>query len=653
MFPSTNNSSGRFSQDNYEFDNILSGSPEVYTKPMNIQEPATSPHLDTYGMGPSSSPSWMRQGQESYSGKENQLFHEPHNAIHFYRTATHQNLIQAGNRVYGKLYDSHIALQGRYNELRSSYSQLTESMKSRSQESSHPPGSTVSQAFRIPLSAKFDTADYPMVKFPTRDRYNAFLKAKRSARAVLDPTADSDAGSGKSQRGGHRLAVFNENVATDYVEKVDGTIVPGDTAKNIRDHARAVILEMENHSSGLPQNWGLASVNQRKFFIKEMYDKFPYLWLCCDDWKVLYLAGHTLSTYRQRILRQNSAGSKHDRDSKPNIIIKSESIKTEPIDYDRHGNREYNSNTSGPSFSRDDDDSDDDIYMPLSIIPKTQHSKSIPSLNQKRKVESGMAQASSKRARHIVYDLTGEGSDTEDVQVVKVLVRVPEHPKAQQVAPLKMPLERPDRFNLNVSNPIKSTSPIPVRPSTTMATETALSSVQPIPPPTLDTSHRLEARQHESSPLSDTDSILQPPPDPTSQELAPALSDPVPRPLASVESTMPPPLSISVENPFASLFGPAVAPTGRLESLKEVAEGKGSTTKEKGGEANAAYVVARSKTFGPKAKKVTNSSSAKNLYYIDYLQSNDPITPTEFEEIWNALAKDVIKKYNQLSKIQK
>lgn len=39
----------------------------------------------------------------------------------------------------------------------------------------------------------------------------------------------------------------------------------------------------------------------------------------------------------------------------------------------------------------------------------------------------------------------------------------------------------------------------------------------------------------------------------------------------------------------------------------------------------------------------------RNLYYIDYLQSNDPITPTEFEEIWNALAKDVIKVSEVLS----
>ena len=35
--------------------------------------------------------------------------------------------------------------------------------------------------------------------------------------------------------------------------------------------------------------------------------------------------------------------------------------------------------------------------------------------------------------------------------------------------------------------------------------------------------------------------------------------------------------------------------------------------------------------------------------YIDYLQSNDPITPAEFEEIWNGLEKDIIKVREALS----
>ncbi|KAF8156695.1 hypothetical protein B0H34DRAFT_847470 [Crassisporium funariophilum] len=112
--------------------------------------------------------------------------------------------------------------------------------------------------------------------------------------------------------------------------------------------------------------------------------------------------------------------------------------------------------------------------------------------------------------------------------------------------------------------------------------------------------------------------------------------------------------AILVENPFTSLFGPATGPSGWLELLGEIAaksvqkDAKGPMSRDistAGKAPTASKSTACSKTFGPGMKKVTNSSSAKNLYYIKFLQTNNPITPAAFETHWNGLDKDTIKFY--------
>ncbi|KAF8811840.1 hypothetical protein BYT27DRAFT_7208145 [Phlegmacium glaucopus] len=112
---------------------------------------------------------------------------------------------------------------------------------------------------------------------------------------------------------------------------------------------------------------------------------------------------------------------------------------------------------------------------------------------------------------------------------------------------------------------------------------------------------------------------------------------------------------LTVNNPFASLFGPANGPSARIESLEVVLK-KGSTKK-----AGASLVKDGTKkegktllkTYAPGMKKVMGSSSEKNLYYMDYLQNNDPITPSAFKIHWKTLSKEEQKKYTEWSKRQK
>ena len=68
--------------------------------------------------------------------------------------------------------------------------------------------------------------------------------------AVLDPAL------GQKKQGSTWLASNNKNVATDYIEYEDGTMVMGDTVKSVCSHARAVLIEMDNHDiMQLPSSW--------------------------------------------------------------------------------------------------------------------------------------------------------------------------------------------------------------------------------------------------------------------------------------------------------------------------------------------------------------------------------------------------------------
>ena len=183
----------------------------------------------------------------------------------------------------------------------SSYNQLTNTMRT-TMSLSQP--TALARAFKILLNTTFHESAYPHIKFPMQHSYTKYLGDKKKASTVFDlKSCDSTDASDSSEpelqllskQGGNWLTKNNENVCTNYIEYKDGTIVDGDTAKSIQVHTWAVIIKMKNQcpSGELPANWALADIILSKYFMKELYVKFPYLWLGCDNWKVLYLASHS------------------------------------------------------------------------------------------------------------------------------------------------------------------------------------------------------------------------------------------------------------------------------------------------------------------------------------------------------------------------
>ncbi|KAF8805267.1 hypothetical protein BYT27DRAFT_6672204 [Phlegmacium glaucopus] len=610
--------------------------------PVEIMSNHTSMDLGTHSrqLLPRSRPSRDFARPRDYSNRENDYDIKPYDAAHYYRTATHMDLLQAGNTAYGSLYEKFMGIQGRYEELCVSYDKLTNTVKT-AMDSSGPaslaarPSSTL--AFQA-LKSKFKHEDFPQIKFITQRNYHQFQKKKMKDSTVLDPAL------GQKKRGSTRLASNNENVATDYIEYEDGTIVMGDTAKSVRSHARAVLIEMDNHGNmQLPSSWSLAGVTERKYFIQEMYHAFPYLSLCDDDWKVLYLASRALSAFHEFRRRQ----------AKKTPIIKSE-VKSETVKIKVEPKSNYGAGLR-PTNTNDDDD--DDIYMPYSTPP---------SRNAKRKAPSSTptTQRPSKQPRnstHIVYDLTCNS----DEEITK-------SPPTTTISPTSSP---------SSSSPALSeppTSSTPTNLTTLPSPKSATPSVAPRPKPRAKSSHqqvttttitKTHAQDHPHTGPAETvvtmasNDLQMANAAPESAEAC--VEDPSYTGTAGMAGAVEAPTTvpaISVENPFASLFGPAIGPSGRLESLGETSKGivkeaRVSTAKEASNATEKVYTesesIARAKTFGPGTKRVTTSSSAKNLYYIEYLQLNEPITPAAFEAHWSGLTKDTVKKYMLLSKSQK
>jgi hypothetical protein len=111
-----------------------------------------------------------------------------------------------------------------------------------------------------------------------------------------------------NSRGRSRLSEGNVNVMCDFIELQDGTVVDGATAEHIRARFRDTFAEQKISATRMketvPKTWGEASAGFKKFLIREVYDHFPYMRLCDNDWKVHYLAARVypnwLKTQRKK-----------------------------------------------------------------------------------------------------------------------------------------------------------------------------------------------------------------------------------------------------------------------------------------------------------------------------------------------------------------
>jgi hypothetical protein len=136
--------------------------------------------------------------------------------------------------------------------------------------------------------------NFPKMCFWFKRDYMKFTQTKKSNDGI------TGLNQGTKPRGRVRLQE-NENVMNDFVELEDGTIVDGTTAESIRAHFRDVFAEqkttVERMQETMPESWGQASVTFKRFLIREVYEQFPYMRWCDNDWKVHFLATRVYSNW--------------------------------------------------------------------------------------------------------------------------------------------------------------------------------------------------------------------------------------------------------------------------------------------------------------------------------------------------------------------
>ncbi|KAF8815054.1 hypothetical protein BYT27DRAFT_7217564 [Phlegmacium glaucopus] len=322
-----------------------------------------------------------------------------------------------------------------------------------------------------------------------------------------------------------RLASNNENVAMDYIEYEDGTIVMGDTAKSVCSHACAVPIEMDNHGTmQLPSSWSLAGVTE-----------FPPSKPQCQE--------------KGTIINPNNSETKQA---------------TSEL------NTHYEEITKASSFSYHGYHAEGESW--LQSLPTTTIS----------------------------------------------------------------PTSSLSSSSLALSEP--PTSSTPKNLTTLPSPKSATPSVAPRPKPQAKSSHQ----QVTTTTITKTHAQDHPHTGPAETVVTMASNDLQMANAASERSIIHQYWQEQWRLQPQSLQSQLKThcPSGQLESLGEtlkgiVKEARVSTAKEASNTTKKVYTksesITHAKTFGPGTKRVTTSSSAKNLYHIEYLQLNEPITPATFE----------------------
>jgi hypothetical protein len=158
------------------------------------------------------------------------------------------------------------------------------------------------QASALAAHVNPNQRDYPDIRFWFKRDYTQAVKDKKSNDGVTALNQEANS------RGRARLSEGNVNVMCDFIELQDGAVVDGVTAENIRARFRDTFAEQKISATHMqetvPKTWGEASAGFKKFLIKEVYDHFPYMQLCDNDWKVHYLAARVypnwLKTQRKK-----------------------------------------------------------------------------------------------------------------------------------------------------------------------------------------------------------------------------------------------------------------------------------------------------------------------------------------------------------------
>jgi hypothetical protein len=161
------------------------------------------------------------------------------------------------------------------------------------------------------MSIELKSSDFPLVKCWVK---KVFMQTEA---ATLPP---GERGKGRASQG--------VNVAMRYVEDENGEPVDGYLAQHIRTWARGIWVEI-NEKGILRAKWGDMSVEDLKYYHREMRRKFPILALCENSWKADQIAIDNYSSWHSSYAPKHSSAKVKQESNVAGGIFTDE--KCEPI----------------------------------------------------------------------------------------------------------------------------------------------------------------------------------------------------------------------------------------------------------------------------------------------------------------------------------
>jgi hypothetical protein len=143
-------------------------------------------------------------------------------------------------------------------------------------------GTIANESGEKDIAAPLNQVDYPNVKFWFKCNWMEF-SSRKLTQANLGATSTSQPLRGKSH------AAQNINVTMRYIETMDGNVVDGNRAAEMRKFARTIWVAYAKEGITL-LSWGQADVKARRIYYSKMGSRFPELRLCELDWKAEQIA---------------------------------------------------------------------------------------------------------------------------------------------------------------------------------------------------------------------------------------------------------------------------------------------------------------------------------------------------------------------------
>ncbi|KAJ7092935.1 hypothetical protein B0H15DRAFT_1020962 [Mycena belliarum] len=536
---------------------------------------------------------------------------EPYgSSSHVIAAATHEDLVQSQNMTYLTLLHEHTLLSERQLTLQASIAMFSQSVPDAFKNASMQ-GSSPSAILAADSTDLGEPKDFPKIRFWTRAKYTKSCATKKTTTLNDEP----------AKRGNTRVAQ-DINVMHRYIENADGSIASGKEAEAMRKTQLAIFQEIKRTSPhDVPKTWGAASLMVQNYHRAQMYEAHPCLRLCKSHWKVDYMATLTYSSWYIKMMKKASRAIPPTRSDACVCVC--------------------TCSTDSPDAQDDEDAADS---CPTSASPAPFDAPSESGVKRKRTVF--LPSALAKRPR---LSTPSTGSPP----------TLPSTPSVKPVDPAPLTLPAASRSSTDLPSPV-APSTVQSRPSEEIIEPAPLTVPDarhsPLTPPfhsTTDPSQALPETSPEEltgpraartltpvphsplpsdSPLADDSSMCHSFADPNLDETTRPVSEPrQPNSVSTTSGTATTKSAAEIINPLDAAFGAASGPPDRIDGISSKSE------------------VSTSKPANNKKRANKTSTSPANLFYIDYLKTNKPITTNEFDAMFKALPATDLKKWTDMS----